>query len=70
MKSGPNDAMLRDLRQFADSHLANGEPRTADLLFRAADHIERMVVAHEEDRRKDRQRIDRLVALQSERTGA
>jgi hypothetical protein len=53
--------MLRDLRQFGQSHLHNGEARTADLLFRAADFIERMEVRHKEDRRADRRRIDRLV---------
>lgn len=70
MSDSANEAMAKELRQFGRSHLHNGEKRTADLLFRAADHIERMEIAHKEDRRADRQRIDRLVALQSERTGA
>lgn len=62
----PNKEMIRELKQFGSSHVRNGERRTADLLFRAADHI----AAMEKDERRLRERIERMVEARSERAGA
>ena len=58
-----DDEIIRDLLQFGHSHDRNGERRTADLLFKAADHIRGLSRVHNDERKADRARIARFVGV-------